>query len=157
MTATLLNNRLANSELYWEVVYDLTLSPCPSDMFTATMLYAARFATTQSKASDVGNGRRGIAAVRKHLERDDVTTGRHAGICRICDPMMLATFDPWPLVSDALIVGAGKVVGEHDPVVDAVAVCIGSEKGMVQIDPGSMTTTVWLRPSIPEKRVSARN
>jgi hypothetical protein len=34
------------------------------------------------------------------------------------------------------IVGAGKVVGEHDPVVDAVAVCIGSEKGMVQIDPG---------------------
>jgi hypothetical protein len=51
-----------------------------------------------------------------------------------CDPMMLATFDPWPLVSDAF--ESLALVGKHDPVVDAVAVCIGSEKGMVQIDAG---------------------
>src|SRR5262249_40246324 len=34
------------------------------------------------------------------------------------------------------IVTAGKIVGEYDPICDAVAVCIGSEKGMVQIDAG---------------------
>jgi hypothetical protein len=102
VTATLLKKRLANSELYWEVLYDLTLSPCPSDMFTATMLYAARFATTQSKASLMSaTVAEGLLPSGNTLSAMMLQPGAMPVYVGSCDPMMLATFDPWPLVSDA--------------------------------------------------------
>ncbi len=71
-------------------------------MFTATMLYAARFATTQSKASLMSaTVAEGLLPSGNTLSAMMLQPGAMPVYVGFCDPMMLATFDPWPLVSEA--------------------------------------------------------